>query len=274
MLKNILYIIICTIFTFLPGYSATTASQTITATLSRGGGGGGGGGGATGTGGIVAGGVVGGTAVSGATALAFAPILLAGLAPNPTVCAAAPLNCVKLNNHYLPVAVREHGINSPVGLDKCQCQNKFFFAQDDCEISNGTYDIDKIVLPENLRKSGRLKIKVTIASQPYGSFNGTPDFVLGIYKDIFRTDLNKKFESQQFLHNYLMKKYEIPLKITSKEYSKGIQKLTGVLDISTLEYPEQPFFVVVRYVQGGFHVNLWKQNPKTLTYAYLIEFIK
>src|SRR5574344_1504562 len=109
MLKNILYIIICTIFTFLPGYSDTTASQTITATLSRGGGGGGGGGGATGTGGIVAGGVVGGTAVSGATALAFAPLLLAGLEPNGVICAAAPLGSIAPRECYLHAGIKNDG---------------------------------------------------------------------------------------------------------------------------------------------------------------------
>lgn len=253
-------------------FASTTASQQISAVLTRAGGGGGTGAGATGVGGIVAGGVVGGTAVSGATALAFAPLLLAGLEPNGVICAAAPLGSIAPRECYLNAAIKSHGGDVEKGL-KRKC-DKFYFAQNDCEILNGSYDVDALTLPSDFLSANKIKIKITIASQPYSESKGNPDFKLGIYKDIARADLNKKFETQQFLHHYLMKKYEIPLKITQKTYSQGIQKLYGVIDTSTVKNNNLPLQVVVRYTSGGFHMNLKKISPKTLRYAYLIEFIK
>lgn len=44
--------------------------------------------------------------------------------------------------------------------------------------------------------------------------------------------------------------------------------------MSKLQFIDQPLQVAVRYTQGGFHANLKKENPKTLTYAYLIEIEK
>src|SRR5574344_923916 len=267
-------IIICLslIIYFCPiAIASLSAEQTVSATLTRatptdGGGAG------TNAGGIVAGGVVGGTAVSGATALAFAPLLLAGLEPNGVICAAAPLGSIAPRECYLNAAIKSHGGDVEKGL-KRKC-DKFYFAQNDCEILNGSYDVDALTLPSDFLSANKIKIKITIASQSYSESKGNPDFKLGIYKDIARADLNKKFETQQFLHHYLMKKYEIPLKITQKTYSQGIQKLYGVIDTSTVKNNNLPLQVVVRYTSGGFHMNLKKISPKTLRYAYLIEFIK
>lgn len=250
----------------------TTASQDISAILSRtstptGGGGG------TNVGGIVAGGVVGGTAAGGATALALAPLLLAGLAPNGTLSAAAPLTLICDKKWYLLIAIREHGVNLKE-IEHCTPENKFYVAQNDTDILNGTYDVDEIKLPEEFKKATKLKIKITIASQGYGETKGVPDLSFGLYKDIARADLNKKFETQQFLHHYLMKKYEIPMRITSSHYANGIQQLEGEINISDFEYINQPIQAVVKYTQGGFRGNLKKEMPKTLTYAYLIEFDK
>ncbi|MCI1272905.1 MAG: hypothetical protein LKG27_00525 [Clostridiaceae bacterium] len=250
----------------------TTASQTVSATLTRSGTNTGGGTG-TNVGGIIAGGVIGGTAAGGATALAFAPLLLVGLVPNETVSAAAPLNLICEKKWYLLIAIREHGVNLKE-IERCTFENKFFVAQNDTDILNGTYDVDEVKLPEKFKNSGKIKIKITIASQSYGEIKGIPDLSLGIYKDISRNDLNKKFETQQFLHHYLMKKYEIPLQITSSHYSDGIQQLEGEIKLSDIEYINQPLQVVVRYTAGGFRTNLRKQIPKVLTYAYLIEFDK
>lgn len=253
--------------------ASLSAGQTVSATLTRatptdGGGA------ATNAGGIVAGGVVGGTAVSGATALAFAPLLLAGLEPNGVICAAAPLNCVENRKNFLQLAIKEH--NKDVFLNKNLTSNEchFYFAQNDCDIINGTYDVDEIKIPNEFQNLKRIKINITIASQPYGASTGKPDFTLGIYKDITRVDLNKKFETQQFLHHYLMKKYEIPLKITSHEYTKGIQKLSGYIYRENVTDFNTTLKIVVRYTNGGFHMHLKKNNPKSLTYAYLVEFSK
>src|SRR5574344_2906257 len=255
MIKKIFIILICVLCMSqqLCLAGETTASQPLAATLSRTTPSGGGTG--TKTGGIIAGGVVGGTAAGGATALAFAPLLLAGLAPNEVISAAAPLYLICKRKWYLEIAIREHCVN----LKEIEQfpTDKYFVAQNDTDILNGTYDVDEIKLPDTIKNFDKIKIKVTIASQPYGENKGTPDLSLGIYKDISRTDLNKKFETQQFLHHYLMKKYEIPLKITSGKYGKGIQKLTGYINKNEIT-----------------DINLKKINPKSLTYAYLIEFSK
>src|SRR5574344_2924447 len=134
-------IIICLslIIYFCPiAIASLSAGQTVSATLTRatptdGGGA------ATNAGGIVAGGVVGGTAVSGATALAFAPLLLAGLEPNGIVCAAAPLDCVCQRENFLQLAVKEHSEGKILSKDLTSSKEHFFFAQNDCEIINGSY---------------------------------------------------------------------------------------------------------------------------------------
>lgn len=275
MLKKVLVLLCLICFSVQAVNAATTASQTISATLTRtppvpvvpGGGGG------TGTGGIVAGGVVGGAAAAGASALAFAPLLLVGLGPNACVCAAAPIDCTTDPACFLQAAIREHGCLQPCNGRYCSTCDKFYFVQNDCDIQNGTYDVDEIRLPDNFKNAGKIKINAIIASQPYGETGLTPDFTLDIYSNISRADLNKKFETQQFLHHYLMKRYEVPLNITCKNYGFGLQKLSGVINTCQLNV-NQPLYAVVRYTHGGFRMNLKNSCPKTLTYAYLIEFAK
>ncbi len=231
-----------------------------------------------GTNGIPGGAIVGiaggGSAIAGANALAFAPLLLAGLEPNPVICAAAPLDGTTIRANYLEKAIKEQGSIKITKTGIIKSNNKFYFAQNDCDIFNGTYDIDEIILPEELKSASKLKVNITIASEPYNSINGSPELTLGIYKDITRGNLNKKFETQQFLHHYLMKKYELPLKIVKTDYANGIQKMSGIIDTSKFQFINQPLQVAVRYTQGGFHTNLKQENPKVLTYAYLIEFEK
>jgi hypothetical protein len=41
-----------------------------------------------------------------------------------------------------------------------------------------------------------------------------------------------------------------------------------------MEYKEMPLKVVMRYTKGGFKRNLTKENPTSLTYAYIVEFEK
>lgn len=261
------YIIILFMFiNILNIQEAMGAPQTISATLTRPEGGGGDGGGGTNTGGIIAGGAVGG-ATAGASALAFAPLLLAGLEPNSVICAAAPLNFINPRANYLENAIKAHGGVKSFG-------NKFYIAQNDCEIINGTYDIDEISLPKELMSANRLKVNITIASQGYKEVDGEPELALGVYKGITRPNLAKKFETQQFLHHYLMKKYDTQLKITYQDYNNGIQKLSGIINMKQIQNKQLPIQTVVRYTDGGFHQNLKKLNPKILTYAYVIEFEK
>ncbi len=264
--KLILFLIL-SIFCHIKVYAA---DQTVSAILSGGGGGGGGG---VNPGGIIAGGVVGGAA-TGASALAFAPILLAGLKPNSVICAAAPLDCIAPLSCYLQEAIKYHGnIKISAGqFDKVK--NRYYFAQNDCDISNGAYDVDEITLPDELKAATSLKIDVTIVSQAYKENDGEPEFIFGIYKDISRLNLNKKFETQQFLHQYMMKKYEIPLKITCNKYEQGLQKLSGTINMAKIKDKDQPLKIVVRYTQDGFKKNLMRNEPKTLTYAYIVEIEK
>lgn len=251
-----------------------SVSQTVTATLPESPSGGGGGTGGGFPAGAIVGVSLGGGTASGATAMAFAPILLAGLEPNTIICAAAPLENITPRLNYLEKAIKEQG-GVKIGKNGLvKSGDKFYFAQNDCTIINGTYDIDEIRLPEEFKSTSKLKVNITIASDPYSTVNGDPELAMGIYKDITRPNLNKKFETQQFLHHYLMKKYETPLKITYSGYPQGLQKMSGVINMSKLQYRNQPLQVAIRYTQGGFRSNLKKENPKVLTYAYLIEFSK
>lgn len=266
-------IILLAIFS-LSTQPAFSGSQTVTATLSESPSGGGTGKGGGFPAGAVVGISLGGGAASGATAFAFAPVLLAGLEPNTVICASAPLENINPRANYLEKAIKEQG---GVKISKngiVKSGDKFYFAQNDCEIINGTYDIDEIRLPGELKSASKLKVNITIVSDSYSVANGEPELVLGIYKDITRLNLNKKFETQQFLHHYLMKKYDTPLKITNNDYSHGIQKMFGIIDMTKLQFRNQPLQVAIRYTQGGFRSNLRKENPKVLTYAYLIEFSK
>lgn len=254
-------------------YAALSASQVLSATLSRPGGGGGGGGG--GTGGIVAGGVVGGGA-AGASSIAFAPLLLAGLSPNSVVCAAAPLNCFSCIQNFLQAAIIDHFNVSDYALALERMKNtcKTYFAQDNSTIINGTFDMHALTLPKELLSAQRVKVNITMASQSYKVADGTPELALGLYKDITLPNLIRKFQTQQFLHHYLMKKYETPLTIVSSDFKNGVQKLSGILDMSKIQNKNIPLEIAVRYTEGGFKINMRKQNPKVITYAYLVEFEK
>ena len=255
-------------------FAATTASQTISATLSRGGGGGGGGGGIPG--GAIVGIAGGGSAAAGASALAFAPLLLAGLTPDGVVSAAAPICCIPCTENLLQSAIMHSFCSNDYNevLAKMNCNGKFYIAQNNESIRNGSFDMQQIVLPPELLNAQKIRINITIASENYKEINGEPELVFGIYKDIAKADLSKKFETQQFLHHYLMKKYDVPLKITEKSYNCGVQKLTGILNLNELNMKNMPFQTVVRFTENGFQRNQLRLNPKVKFYAYLLEFEK
>lgn len=273
---SLFLILVCFVFT-KQAYAALSASQTISATLSRGGGGGGGGGG-TGAGGIIAGATVGGSAAAGASALAFAPVFLAGLTPDGVVCAAAPIDCVPCMDNLLQTAIMHafcsSDLNCILNKIKCGCNGKFYVVQNNESIKNGSFDMQEIILPPELLNAQKIRINVTMASDNYREINGHPELALGIYKDITSKDLDKKFETQQFLHHYLMKKYEVPLKIIEKSYHCGIQKLSGTLDLKDVSCKKISLKTVVRFTENGFQRSQLKLNPKVKYYAYLIEFEK
>lgn len=279
MKKPFLILMIC-IFYYLnvmPAFSAQSASQTVGATLDRGGGSGG----ATGdglSGGAIAGIALGGGggAATGATALAFAPILLAGLSPNSVVSAAAPLNGIVDTKSYLRDAILNHfevKEYSPV-LKNMENKSKLYFAQNDTEIINGSFDLADLPIPKELYSAHQIRINITLTSQPYKAVDGEPELSLNIYKNIAQKDLSKKFETQQFLHHYLMKRYKTPTKIPLKEYDKGLQKLSVEINMAEIKNKQQPLQVVVKYTEDGFQKNQKIINPKTNIYAYIAEFEK
>jgi len=274
MRKNLLSVLImCSIITSLFGlaFSADSATQGISATLTRpvvppGGGGGGG---------AVAIGVGAGAAAAGGAA-AFAPLLLAGLSPNAIIAAAAPIGCIACRECYLQKAIMNHfgmqDLNQANAMMSNTC--KIYFAQNDSRILNGTFDMQGITLPGSLYDAKFLKVNVTMLSDPYSEVKGTPEMTLSLYKDISQPNLRKKFETQQFLRSYLMKKYEIPLTKTVIAYDQGLQKLSGMIDVREIKYKDYPVQVTTTYTEGGFHKNQAVENPKVKTYAYLIEFEK
>lgn len=280
MKKIILILILFLITAMYTELVANAASQNITATLSAPGPNpidpGGGGGGGTGTAVGVGVGVGGGAAAAGATALAFAPLLLAGLTPNSVIYAAAPIGCVGCAKNFLQLAILNHFCTKDYkcALAKMKSDGKYYYAVNDSTIINGTFDIHSITLPKDVLDAQKIKINVTLVSQAYKEIDGEPELTFGLYKDINQIDLVKKFETQQFLHHYLMKKYEIPLKITSKNYNAGIQKLSTTINTFQIQNKKIPLRAVIRYTENGFKKNQKAMNPKALIYAYLIEFDK
>lgn len=227
-------------------------------------------------GGVIAIVTAGAAAVAGVGAASFAPLLLAGLSPNNAVAAAAPICCISCQESFLQSAILSH-----FNTDDLCCANsimagngKFYIAQNDNRISNGTFDLQQLDLPRDFLDAKQILVNATIVSDPFAEVKNSPEIKLNIYKDISPADLRKKFETQQFLHYYLMKNYEINLIPTQKAYDKGIQQLTGVIDVAEIKSKDTPFHTVMTYTEGGFRRNQAKENPKFKIYGYLLEFEK
>ena len=221
-------------------------------------------------------GIAGGGVAAGASAFAFAPLLLAGLTPNSVVFAAAPICCVPCVDNFLQAAIMNHFCVTDYAqaVAKMSCNPNAYLVQNNSEIINGTYDMHALTLPVEVQNASKVKVDITVVSQQFKILNQEPELVLGLYKDINPCNLGKKFQTQQFLHHYLMNKYEVPLKLTSTNGANGIQKLSGVIDISKVQDVKAPMQVVLRYTEGGFKKGQKLQNPKTLVYAYVAEFTK
>ena len=273
-LLSILFIGLMISNIFSLAFSADSATQTISATLTRppvppvppGGGG---------TGAGVAVGVGAGAAAAAGGAAAFAPLLLAGLSPNSVIAAAAPIGCIACRDCYLQKAIMNHfgtqdinQANAMMASGNC----KTYFAQNDSRILNGTFDMQGITLPANLYTAKQVRVNVTLFSDPYSAVKGDPFMSMALYKDISQANLRKKFETQQFRRAYLMKKYDIPLTKHFIAYDQGIQKLTGIINVGDIKYKDIPMQVAMTYTEGGFQKNQAVENPKVKTYAYLLEF--
>lgn len=214
--------------------------------------------------------------VGAPSGFAAAPFLLAGLEPNSVIYAAAPIEGIKNPNNFLKSAITNQlGIQDyDKALETMKTNGKYYLMQKDPTIINGTFNLASLKLPTELQNAQKVRINITMASQPYKEIDGQPELSLGLYKNISKVDLSKKFQSQQFLHNYLMRKYEVPMKITSKNYANGLQKLSGELNLGNLQNRNQPMQIAVKYMKNGFHKSQSIANPKVLDYAYVVEFEK
>lgn len=196
--------------------------------------------------------------------------------PNCIIGGAAPIECIPCPGNLLQSALKHAFCTNDLNdiLAKMKCNGKFYLAQNNESIKNGSFDMQELVLPIVFTNAEKIRINVTMVSENYREINGKPELVFGIYKDITQANLCKKFRTQQFLHYYLMKKYIVPLKITDKRYHCGVQKLTGVLNLRDLKFKDMPLQTVVRFTENGFQRNQLNINPKNKHYAYLIEIEK
>lgn len=234
------------------------------------------GGGGLSTGGIVgiAVGTGGGVAAAGG-ALALAPVFLAGLIPNGIIGAAASINSYDESKNYLRQILVEN--YKPDDIQKIITQkridNNFYITQNDTILSNNGFNIQEFKLPNELFNYKQVKMNVIMYSGPYRDIEGDPELAFGGFKNIELKTLSKKFETQQFLHNYIMNKYKLPLNINVKNYNTGKQTLSGIIDMTKFNTNSNNW-AVVRYTKGGFNGRKARLEPATqIVYAYLIELI-
>ncbi len=234
------------------------------------------GGGGLSTGGIVgiAVGTGGGVAAAGG-ALALAPVFLAGLIPNGIIGAAASINSYDESKNYLRQILVEN--YKPDDIQKIITQkridNNFYITQNDTILSNNGFNIQEFKLPNELFNYKQVKMNVIMYSDPYRDIEDDPELAFGGFKNIELKTLSKKFETQQFLHNYIMNKYKLPLNINVKNYNTGKQTLSGIIDMTKFNTNSNNW-AVVRYTKGGFNGRKARLEPATqIVYAYLIELI-
>lgn len=214
--------------------------------------------------------------LAGLGGLGIAPIFLAGLSPNSIIAAAAPIGCICTQECFLQSAIKNYFCvnDSCDAMTKMNNGNKLYIAQNDSTILNGTYDMQGIVIPTDFYEVEKLKVNICLAGTPYGTTSQKPDVSIGLYKDISQANLRRKFETQQFMRGYMMRKYEIPLFSNYADYANGIQKLSSEIDLKNFENKTEPLQIVVKYTEGGFRKNQAVENPKAHTYAYLVEIEK
>ncbi len=233
-------------------------------------------GGGLSTGGIVgiAVGTGGGVAAAGG-ALAMAPVFMAGLIPNGIIGAAAPIDCYDESKNYLRQILVEN--YKPDDIQKIVTQKRigsnFYITQNDTVLNNNGFNIQEFKIPDELFNYKQVKMNVIMYSDPYRDIEGDPELAFGAFKNIELKTLSKKFETQQFLHNYIMNRYKMPLEINLKNYGAGKQTLSGIIDMTKFKTNNNNW-VVVRYTKGGFNGRKARlETPTQIVYAYLIELI-
>lgn len=215
-----------------------------------------------------------GVAAAGGAA-AFSPLLLAGLEPGAILGAAAPIGCVGNKCCFLQKAMKSHFKTNSLANATNQARTtmtKSYFVVNDTDILNGTFNIQDINIPTKFLNAPKIKFEATIASQSFAEVNGKPELELRIFKDIPKQKLEKRFTSQGFRRNFLMKKYEIPYSSSTKNFANGIHKVNGVIETSKIKNSAEPIRTVMTYMDGGFSKGMAVNNPRAITYAYLIEF--
>ena len=228
------------------------------------------------TGGIVgiAVGTGGGVAAAGG-ALALAPVFLAGLIPNGIIGAAAPISNYDESKNYLRQILLEN--YKPEDIQKIinqkRIDNNFYITQNDTALNNNGFNIQEFKIPNELFNYKQVKMNVIMYSDPYRDIETDPELAFEAFKNIELKTLSKKFETQQFLHNYIMNRYKLPLNINLKNYNVGKQTLSGIIDMTKLNTNNNNW-IVVRYTKGGFNGRKAKlETPTQIVYAYLVELI-
>lgn len=199
-----------------------------------------------------------------------------GVMPHSNIGAAAPINSIPCHECFLRAAIMDALNTNDVDMayEKMNSNGKIYFGQNNSQITNGTFNMHEIPLPKEFANAKKIKINIIIAAESYKEIKGYPELALDLYKNISPKDLRRKFETQQFLHQFFMKKYDIGLKRISKCYECGAQELSAVINLNDLSDKNKPLLVVVRYTKNGFHLYQKKRNPKVIIYAYLIEIEK
>ena len=75
-----------------------------------------------------------------------------------------------------------------------------------------------------------------------------------------------------------MRKYEIPVRTTMKNYHNGIQQFVTIVDARTIKEDNEgiPLFGVVTYMKSGFKASKkrCRADRSSKVYAYLIKIEK
>lgn len=175
-------------------------------------------------------------------------------------------------------------------MEQMEKSCNFYYAQNDMSIKNGTFDIHQLFTLKELCDAKRIKITVTLAYDGTDKVECKKDckkmskckknkeeFSFGLYKNIDKCELNKKFTSRQFKHNYLMKKHIIPLTPLAAN-SNCIQKFNATVDLTQINNTAQPLYAVITFMDDCFKFKIKKDSKnggnKCKNYAYLIEVEK
>lgn len=202
----------------------------------------------------------------------------------------AKMNCPSCKTDLLEKAIKYTFCTNDLrsAMDQMEKSSKFYYAQNDIGIKNGTFDIHQLFTLKQLCDAKKIKITVTLAYD--GKNNVTcannckkkckcpkEEFSFGLYKNIDKCELTKKFTSRQFKHKYLMKNHLITLKELPTN-SKNIQKFESTVDLCQICNKNEPLYAVITFMDDCFKFKIKKDSKnggnKCKNYAYLIEVEK